>query len=150
MGFKLKIGNNNTPSDAKSIAKTIDILKDNGCTGVGDLNTIDIYSTWDISGLTPTNIPFVAEVKDKNVAHDKYGDVLCDKAKFDKYKEQPFYKKMLVFNYYNDGYLAIANPDYWYKTIKRETPISTFDSDIRKETEIQELISMPQHKLINI
>ena len=149
MGFKLKINeNNNTPSDAKSINKTIDILKDNGCTGVGDLNTIDKFSIWDISGFTPTNIPFVAEVKDKNVAHDKYGDVLCDKAKFDKYKEQPFYKKMLVFNYYNDGYLAIANPDYWYKTIKRKTPISTEFGD--KGTEKQTMISMPQHKLMKI
>ena len=147
-GFKLKIGNNNTPSDAQSINKTIDILKDNGCTGVGDLNTIDIYSTWDISGFTPTNIPFVAEVKDKTVTHDKYGDVLCDKAKLDEYYKQPFYESLLVFNYYSDGYVGVANPKDGYKVIERITPVTTEFGD--KGMEKQTLISMPQQRLIKI
>jgi len=148
MGFKLKIGNNNIPSDAKSIAKTIDILKDNGCTAVGDLNTIDIFSTWDISGLTPTNTPFVAEIKDKTVPHNKYNDVMIDKAKLDKFNSQPYYESLLAFNFYSDNYVGIANPKDGYKIIERITPKTTEFGD--RGTERQLLISMPQQKLIKI
>ena len=149
MGFKLRINeNNNTPSDAKSIAKTIDILKDNGCTGVGDLNTIDKYSTFDISGKTKDGIPFVAEVKDKTVPHNKYNDVMVDKAKLDKFNSQPYFESLLVFNYYSDGYVGIANPSFGYNVIERITPVTTEFGD--KGMEKQTLISMPQQKLVKI
>lgn len=145
-GFKLNISNKPTePVDKKSIEKTIEILKKKGCEVVGDLNTIDRYIPQDISGLTKDGIPFLVEVKDRSFDHLKYGDVLCDYAKIKKFEEQSQYKTMVVFNYYTDGYVAIANPKHGYEVIKRKCPITTAFGD--RGFEAQELASMKQEKI---
>ena len=145
MGFKLKI---NKPNDKDSINLVMGILKKNGCSIIGDLNTVDTYSPFDISGVTSDGLPFCAEVKDKACKHDTYGDVMCDLAKVKKYQESPLYLKMLVFNKFSDGYMGIGNPDAGYQVIKRQTPITTEFSE--KGTEVQELASMKQLRLIKV
>lgn len=133
--------------DKERIEDTIRLLLEHNCKAVGNLNLINKFSTWDLSGLTVEK-PFVIEIKNKKCRHDKYKDVFCDKYKYDEFKKQDYYKSMLVVNYYSDGYVAIANPDHGYKVKVRKTPITTEFGE--KGEEISIMISMKQEKLFKI
>lgn len=133
--------------DQKSVNNAIAILKRYGCKNVGDLNTIDDKSPWDISGLTNEK-PFVVEVKNRKIKHDRYNDVMCGKHKLDMFNEQSYYQSFLVFNYFTDNYLSIGNPLHNHKVFTATVPVSTeFE---KKGTEKEQLISIKREKLIKL
>lgn len=133
-------------TDKQAENKAVEILLQKGCTAVGNLNTIDQYSTYDISGLTDEKIPFVAEVKNRDIPHDQYGDVFCDEEKIRKFQKDDNYQKMLVFNFYSDGYYAVANPiKDGYTVQRRKCPRTTRFGN--QGTEWQLTASMKQKHL---
>lgn len=141
--------------DKPSIELTIDRLYRTYSTTIvegslGDLNQEDDKSIFDISGLTVNGNKFLIEVKCKpSVSHNQIWDVMCDKAKIDKWHTEEKWKEydtVFVFNYFNDGWVGIANPKYGYNIEKKKTNRSSVYGN--KGQEIQEVITMKDERYL--
>lgn len=146
-----------TDTDKPSIDISINRLRLSGCYNVGDINPQNNYSRWDMSGLTNEGVPFLAESKRKKskeenneVPHDKYWDIMCDKAKYDEFlklKEEGKYQTCLVINFFPDGYIGIANPKYGYNVEEKWVDKTTEFGD--KGKQLEEVITMKHPNNIN-
>lgn len=131
-----------TDKQAEQLA--IEILTSHHCKDVHNLNEEDIYSELDISGKNK-EMTFAVEVKNREIDHDTYGDVFCSESKLRYFNDHPEYKSLLVFNFYTDGYFAVGNPKYGYKTYLKDVPKTTrFNGECEKGREMERVVSMKQ------
>lgn len=153
--FKVKITKPSTieeETDKPSLDKVMVLLEQLGLKGLGNLNTLETFggtfSNIDLSGLSKET-QVCMEVKERNISHSDFGDVLCDKAKLDKFLTDEEYKRFEIFRVcmlYNDGYLAFGNPHLGYDIeYHKKMPKTTRFGN--KGTEYQDVIHMNQDRL---